>query len=581
MFKLSAYFMPFRKELLWGPFFKLIEAILELLLPTLLAYMIQHGVAEGNRSVILWLGTLMLIMSMLGYGCSLICQYYAARASQGFGTLLRNALFRHISSLSYADLDRFGTPSLMNRLISDVNQLQVAMAMLIRLVIRAPFICIGAIIMSMLLDFRLSVILIGATLVLALIIWRISAAASPLYHACQSKLDRITRIVGENLSGVRVIRAFAGRSREEQRFAEASEDWTRTVLRVGKISALLSPLTMLVLNAGIVLALWYGGFRIGTGGLTQGKLIAFIQYITQMLLALIVVSNLIVLFTKASACASRVREVLETAPFAPETAAEPLMHTTGRPETGIPAIRFHAVDYAYASAPKNALTGIDFTIMPGEKVGIIGGTGSGKSTLAALIPRFYDISHGVLEIDGLSVEEYPLHALRRKIGYVQQKTLLFRGSIMDNIRYGHESAGEDEILEAARIAQADAFIREWPEGYSTLLDQGGKNLSGGQKQRLAIARAIVGRPDILILDDAFSALDYKTESQLRRAMMEEHGMTVLMISQRVSTIRHADKIIVLDQGSVTGIGTHEELLRTNQLYREICSSQQEAEVALS
>lgn len=575
LLKFAVFLKPYKKETILGPLFKLIEAILELLLPTMVALMINHGVGKGDTHYVWQMGLLMLLMTILGFGSSLVCQFYAARASQGFGTTLRNTMFKHISSFSYADLDKFGTPSLINRITNDVNQLQTAVAMLIRLVIRAPFICIGAIIMSMILDFRLALVLLAATPVLALILYVVITKASPLYQLYQKKLDKIALVLSENLTGVRVIRAFAKRGAERVKFNTTSDDLTQTAIRVGRISALLSPATLLVVNGAIIAILWIGGIHIQYGSLTQGEIIAFINYITQILLALIVVTNLIILFTKAATSAARIQEVLDTEASISDT-ANSASFDQGR--TGkispVPAISFDHVSFGYNKTGQLALSDVVVDIYPGETVGIIGGTGSGKSTFVNLIPRFYDAVEGCVRVDGIDVRHYKLEQLRQKIGIVPQKALLFTGSIADNIRWGHEHATDEEVARAAAIAQADEFISNLPEKFDAPITRGGLNLSGGQKQRLTIARAIVGNPEILILDDSSSALDFATDAALRKSLRENSTrMTVLLVSQRVSSVQHADKIIVFDEGRIVGIGTHDQLMSSSEVYQEINRSQ--------
>ncbi|AET58381.1 multidrug ABC transporter protein [Paenibacillus terrae HPL-003] len=573
MLKFAIFLKPYKKESILGPLFKLIEAILELLLPTMVALMINHGVGKGDTHYVWQMGLLMLLMTVLGFGSSMVCQFYAARASQGFGTTLRNTMFKHISSFSYADLDKFGTPSLINRITNDVNQLQTAVAMLIRLVIRAPFICIGAIIMSMILDFRLALVLLAATPILALILYLVITKASPLYRMYQKKLDKIALVLSENLTGVRVIRAFAKRGTERVKFNTASDDLTLTAIRVGRISALLSPATLLVVNGAIIAILWVGGIHIQYGSLTQGEIIAFINYITQILLALIVVTNLIILFTKAATSAARIQEVLDT-----QASISDVTTATGRAgsdEQGtVPAIAFDHVSFGYNQTGQLALSDVTVDIYPGETVGIIGGTGSGKSTFVNLIPRFYDAVEGRVQVDGIDVRQYKLEQLRQEIGIVPQKALLFTGTIADNIRWGREHATDEEVARAAAIAQAEEFISNLPEKYDAPIARGGLNLSGGQKQRLTIARAIVGNPQILILDDSSSALDFATDAALRKSLRENSSsMTVLLVSQRVSSVQHADKIIVFDEGRIVGVGTHEQLMSTSDVYQEINHSQ--------
>lgn len=579
LFKLAIYLRAYKKEVIIGPFFKLLEAIFELLLPTIVALIINKGIGMQDTSYVFKMGALMLILSIVGFGCSMICQYYAARASQGFGTTLRNKIFRHISSLSYAEMDKYGTSSLINRITNDVNQLQLAVAMLIRLVIRAPFICIGAIIMSMILDFRLSLILIAATPVFGIILYFIITRTAPIYRLYQQKLDRIALVLSENLSGVRVIRAFAKSRQERQRFNESSEDLTYTAIRVGRISALLNPMTTLVVNVAIIAILWVGGIHINEGQLSQGEIIAFINYITQILLALIVVSNLVIIFTKASSSAARINEVLATTTSIPDLGDIRSKRITN--STYASAIQFINVSFGYNTTGDLALENISIEIQHGETVGIIGSTGSGKSSFVNLIPRFYEATQGEVRIDGVNVKEYSLEQLRSKIGMVPQKAVLFTGTIADNIRWGNEHATDEEVARAASIAQAEEFIAKLPEGYHTKVSRGGRNLSGGQKQRLTIARAVVTQPQILILDDSSSALDFATDASLRHQLRENsEQMTVLMVSQRVSTIQQADKIIVFEEGGIAGIGTHDELMIGCEVYKEITLSQLSSEESL-
>lgn len=553
-----------------GPAFKLLEAILELLLPTIMALIINNGVNKHDTNYVLRMGVLMLFMAVLGFCSSMVCQYYAARASQGFGTTLRNTIFEHISSLSFSEIDKFGTPSLINRITNDVNQLQLAVAMLIRLVIRAPFICIGAIVMAMILDFKLSLILLATAPVFGAILYLIIGRTSPLYRVYQQKLDMIAMILRENLSGVRVIRAFAKTRSERVRFDVANNDLTSTAIRVGTISALLNPITSFVMNAAVIVILWSGAVRINSGNLSQGEIIAFVNYITQILLALIVVSNLVIIFTKASASAARVNEVLSESTSVLDSGQV----GDNRSCPDIPVVQFKNVSFKYNATGDMAISDISVTINRGETVGIIGGTGSGKSTFVNLIPRFYDPTEGEVLIDGIDAREYPLNKLRGRIGVVPQKAVLFTGTVAENIRWGREDATDLEVKSAAETAQADEFISKLPNGYDTMVSRGGVNFSGGQKQRLTIARALAVRPQILILDDSASALDFATDAALRRAIKNRGAdMTVFIVSQRVSTIKNADRIIVFDDGCIAGIGTHDQLAESCGIYREICSSQ--------
>jgi len=511
----------------------------------------------------------MLSMSILGFACSMVCQYYAARASQGVGTSLRNALYQHITSFSHAEIDKFGTSSLINRITNDVNQLQLAVAMMIRLVVRAPFICIGAILMAMFLDFKLAMILVAAVPIFAFILYFIMTKSSVLYQLYQKNLDRLAIVLRENLSGVRVIRAFAKTRQEKERFRKSNNDLMVTAIHIGKISALLNPMTSFIMNAAIVIILWIGGMHINEGALSKGEIIAFANYITQILLALIVVSNLVVIFTKAAASANRVQEIFATDSSIRSNGPDPLPIQTSQP-----IIEFKDVSFKYNTTGDMALDHVSVQIECGQTIGIIGSTGAGKSTFINLIPRFYDVNQGEIFLGGINVKEYSLSALRNKIGIVPQQAVLFTGSIEDNIRWGKQNASLDEIIEAAKIAQAHEFVEQLPAEYQTAVTRGGLNFSGGQKQRLTIARALVAKPQILILDDSSSALDFTTDAALRAALRENcQDMTVLLVSQRASSIKHADKILVFEDGSLVGLGSHSELMEMCPTYQEICLSQ--------
>lgn len=569
MFKLIKFLKPYKKECILGPMFKLLEAILELLLPTLMAFIINKGVQTHNTSYVLHLGAVMVVLSVLGFLSSMVCQFYAAKASQGFGTNLRNTIFEHISSFSYVEIDKFGTSSLVNRITNDINQLQLAVAMFIRLVVRAPFIFIGSIIMAMLLDFKLSLILIAFTPIFAIILYFVLNKTSPLYSAYQRKLDKLALILDENLSGVRVIRSFAKSNTEQVRFNSSNDDLTATAVHVGRISALLNPLTSLVMNMAIVTILWAGGFRINSGSLSQGSIIAFINYVTQILLALIVVSNLVIIFTKAFASAKRVNEILETS-----SSITDKTNTVVNKTSNCPAIKFENVSFGYSDTGDTALENISLSINHGETIGIIGSTGSGKSTFVNLMARFYDANSGEIFIDGIDIKTYPLKELRKIISIVPQKALLFTGTVAENIRWGKKDASMEEIKKACTIAQADEFISTLPKGYNTEVVREGLNFSGGQKQRLTIARAVVSKSKILILDDSTSALDFITDSAVRGAIKQSsEDITLIIVSQRASTVKYADKIIVFDDGKIVGIGTNDELIDTCEVYNEICLSQ--------
>ncbi len=579
MLKFIKYLKQFRKEVFIGPVFKLTEAIFELIVPLVMAKIIDIGIANGDKAYVLKMGGVMVLLGLVGLGCALICQYCAAKASQGFGTVVRSEMFRHINSLSHGEIDQIGTPSLITRITNDVNQLQLAVAMLIRLVVRAPFLVIGATVMAVAIDWKLACIFFIASPLVALALYLVMSRSVPFYRIIQRKLDRISLITRENLSGVRVIRAFSRQQQEKERFLEASTDQMEISIAVGKISALLNPLTSTVINLAIVAVVWFGGFRVNVGGMTQGEVIAFVNYLNQILVAMIVVANLVVIFTKAAASASRVNEVLEMEPSIISKTVTPVQEKENAPK-----LSFDAVDFAYPDAGDYSLTGISFEAAKGQTVGIIGGTGCGKSTLVNLIPRFYEVSNGAVKVDGVDVREYPLSQLRGKIGIVPQKAVLFSGTLRKNMQWHHEDATDEEIWEALEVAQAAEFVRKMPDGLDTMILQGGKNLSGGQKQRLTIARALVGSPEILILDDSASALDFATDAALRQAIARfcserENGVTVLIISQRANTVRYADKIVVLDDGKTVGIGTHEQLLESCEEYREIYWSQNEMEGA--
>ena len=581
MLKFARFLKQFKKEVLIGPVFKLTEAVFELIVPLVMAQIIDVGIANGDRGYVLRMGGVMVLLGLVGLGCALICQYCAARASQGFGTVLRSEMFRHINTLSHGEIDQIGTPSLITRITNDVNQLQLAVAMLIRLVVRAPFLVIGATVMALLLDWKLACIFFVAAPLMALVLYLVMSRSIPFYRIIQKKLDRISLITRENLSGVRVIRAFSRQEKEKERFAQASEDQMTTSIAVGRISALLNPLTSAIINLAIAAVIWFGGFRVDAGGMTQGEVIAFVNYLNQILLAMIVVANLVVIFTKAAASATRVDEVLELHPSIVNRVSRPAQEVEGSPE-----IAFDAVSFAYPDAGAYSLSDISFTVARGQTLGIIGGTGCGKSTLVNLIPRFYEVSQGSLKVDGVDVRDYPMDQLRGKVGIVPQRAVLFSGTLRQNMQWRKQDATDEEIWQALETAQAASFVRKMPDGLDSVILQGGKNLSGGQKQRLTIARALVGEPEILILDDSASALDFATDAALRQAIAKfsagrGNRMTTIIVSQRANTVRYADQIVVLDDGKAAGIGTHEQLLESCQTYREIYWSQNERQEAVA
>lgn len=568
MLKLAKrYLAGFKKEVIIGQTAKLIEAIFEVYVPIIMARIVDIGInGGGGKPYVYKMGGMLVLLGVLGLSFALICQYLASKASQGVGTVMRNDVFRHINSLSHAELDKIGTPSLITRLTNDINQLQNAVAMFIRLVVRAPFIVIASAVMAFSIDVKLALIFVVAIPLVALILYLIMSRSIKYYRVIQKKLDRISLVTREGLSGVRVIRAFSRQDAEQKRFDDANDDYLRISLNVGKLSALLNPLTYAVLNLAIAAILWFGGFRVNAGDLTQGEIIAFVNYMTQISLALVVVANLVVLFTKAFASAGRINEILDI--------ESSVKSGEDKPTESDVAVKFDKVYFSYNNSGENALENISFTANRGDIIGIIGGTGSGKSTLVNLIPRFYDCTQGTVEVLGGNVKNMDSAALRRRIGVVPQKALLFSGTIADNMRWGNPDATDEDIMSAIKTAQAAEFVEKMPDGINTRISQGGKNLSGGQKQRLTIARALVAKPDILILDDSASALDFATEAALRKAIAQDTtNMTVFIVSQRANSIRHADKIIVLDDGTAVGIGTHKELLKTCEVYREICSSQ--------
>ena len=581
MLKFARFLKQFKREVLIGPVFKLTEAVFELIVPLVMAQIIDVGIANGDRGYVLRMGGVMVLLGLVGLGCALICQYCAARASQGFGTVLRSEMFRHINTLSHGEIDQIGTPSLITRITNDVNQLQLAVAMLIRLVVRAPFLVIGATVMALLLDWKLACIFFVAAPLMALVLYLVMSRSIPFYRIIQKKLDRISLITRENLSGVRVIRAFSRQEKEKERFAQASEDQMSTSIAVGRISALLNPLTSAIINLAIAAVIWFGGFRVDAGGMTQGEVIAFVNYLNQILLAMIVVANLVVIFTKAAASATRVDEVLELHPSIVNRVSRPAQEVEGSPE-----IAFDAVSFAYPDAGAYSLSDISFTVARGQTLGIIGGTGCGKSTLINLVPRFYEVSEGSIKVDGVDVRDYPMEQLRGKVGIVPQRAVLFSGTLRQNMQWRKQDATDEEIWQALETAQAASFVRKMPDGLDSVILQGGKNLSGGQKQRLTIARALVGEPEILILDDSASALDFATDAALRQAIAKfsagrGNRMTTIIVSQRANTVRYADQIVVLDDGKAAGIGTHEQLLESCQIYREIYWSQNERQEAVA
>ena len=568
--KMTSFFAPYKKELIVGPFCKLVEAVLELLIPLIMAEIIDKGIALADWKFVLKYSGLIVLACTSGLCFSLVCQIFASRCSQGYGTDVRNALFKHINSLSSEQFDDFGTPSLLTRLSGDINQLQVAVAMLIRLVVRAPFIIIGSVVMAIILNPRLSLVFIAATPVIALALFFIMRSTVPRYKKVQKKVDDLSKVTRENLTGVRVVRAFAKEEEERERFDGEAKALAKAASVVGAISALLNPVSLLIINLAITAVVYFGGDMVNTGDMTQGEVTAFVNYLTQISLALVVTANLVVIFTKASASGARVKEVLNTSPSV--TDGEGVEWG----EDGAPRVEFKHVFFGYGG--NDVLQDISFKIYPSKVVGVIGGTGSGKSTLVNLLPRFYDVRRGSVLINGRNVKDYRLKQLRDRIGYVPQRTVLFSGTIRENMLWGNPGATDEDIMQALRTAQAEEFVAKLPEGLDTQVNQGGKNFSGGQRQRLTIARALVRRPEIVIMDDSASALDFATDLKLRTAIRHDlRDTTTFIVSQRATSVRHADLIIVLDGGVAVGMGRHDELMRTCEVYREIVQSQEDKE----
>ncbi|MTD37585.1 ATP-binding cassette domain-containing protein [Erwinia sp. CPCC 100877] len=571
MFGLLKYAKKYRKQIILGPFFKFLEACFELVLPLFMASLVDQGIRLNDRAYVLQMAGWMLLMSIIGLVCVLICQYYASVASQGFGTELRNQLMRKINQLSHAELNSFGTDTLITRTTNDINQLQVALAMLIRLVIRAPFLSIGSVIMAFYIDFQMGLIFLLMLPVFCLVLYAIIKTTVPLYKKVQEKLDLLNRQITQNLSGVRVIRAFARKKTEEKHVNKVTDDLSSIYIRVSNISALLTPATTLIMNLGVLALLYFGGIKVSLGNLQQGQVLALINYMNQMLLALIVVSNLVVIFTRASASATRVNEVLSVSPSiqaGEENSAAAKIQATG--------IVFDNVSFRYQPKAGLALSAISLTIPEHSVLGITGPTGSGKSTLTQLIPRFYDVSEGNVFVAGRNVRDYSLEQLRAKIAMAPQTAVLFTGTIRENLQWGKTDATDEECWQALETAQCKDFVENLSAGLDTPVYEGGKNFSGGQKQRLTIARALIHKPEILILDDSLSALDYQTDLNLRTALQRDlKDTTLILISQRISSIQEADQILVLDSGKQVGLGTHEELLQHSAAYQEIVASQEE------
>ena len=575
----------FRRYMVIGPACKLIEVVFDLLTPLVIAQMIDKGIGAHDVNAVVHYGMLLGAMAVIGISFTLVCQKMAALTSQGMGTDIRGALYGHINKLSYAELDRFGTPSLITRITNDVNQVQLAVALGVRMLIRWPFLAVGSMVAALAIDLKLGIIFLICTPAIGLVFWFVMARCIPYYKQLQAKLDRIALICREGLSGARVVRAFVREDHERERFAQAADGQAHVAIAVGKLSSILNPVTFLVMNLGVCAILWVGGIQVNVGELTQGQVMAFVNYMTQTLTSIVYVANLVVVFTKASASASRINEVLNCAPSITddgnESVALPKPSAAGDTAL-VPALSLSHASFSFGAGAANAVDDVTLELPLGKTRGIIGGTGSGKSTLVSLIPRLYDAGVGSVNVMGADVRAWPLDQLRHVVATVPQRASLVSGTIRSNLIWRDESATDEELWAALDMAQASEFVRNKPQGLDAPVEAGGKNFSGGQRQRLTIARALVGSPQILIMDDSASALDFKTDAALRHAIRERSArgaaegglpLTTVIVSQRVSTVRDADMICVLDHGSVAGLGAHDELYANCQLYCEICQSQ--------
>ncbi len=572
MKKLLVYIKEYTKECMLGPSFKLLEACFDLIVPLVMAAIIDNGIAIGDKRYIFKYGGILVLLAIIGLICSITAQYFAAKAATGFAANLRVALFKHIEALSFTEMDEIGTSTMITRMTSDINQLQSGVNMALRLFLRSPFIVFGAAIMAFTIDLKSALVFVVVIPLLAAVIFGIMLISMPLYKKVQSALDNVLSMTRQNLTGVRVIRAFNKEQAELQSFSDSNEKLTNMQLFVGKISALTNPVTYVMINIALVILLWVGGIQVNIGSLTQGEVVALVNYMSQILVELIKLANTIVLSTKAVACGGRVQSILEI-----ESSMRNGDYKDKEKEriSGTEVI-FKHVGMAYKGAGANSISDIDFIAKAGSVTGVIGGTGSGKSTLVNLIPRFYDVSEGSVFIDGRDVKSYELYSLRNKIGIVLQKAVLFRGTIRENILWGNPEASDQDVIEALKAAQAWEIVISKDKGLDYVIEQGGRNLSGGQKQRFTIARALVRKPSVLILDDSASALDFATDAKLRKSLQElSYKPTIFIVSQRTSSIQHADNILVLDDGELVGQGTHEELVKNCEVYREIYQSQME------
>lgn len=578
MKKLLVYLKDYKKESVLGPLFKLLEATFELIVPLVMAAIIDTGVATGDKSYIMKMCMVLVLFAVIGLTCSVTAQYFAAKAAVGFATKLRHALFAHIESLSFTEMDTVGTATLITRMTSDVNQVQNGVNLVLRLFLRSPFIVFGAMVMAFTIDVKAALVFVVTIPLLSIIVFGIMLISIPLYKKVQSALDKVLGITRENLTGSRVIRAFNKEDDEKVHFNENNDLLTRAQIYVGKISALMNPLTYAIINGAIVVLVWTGAVRVDNGYITQGEVVALINYMSQILVELVKLANLIININKSIACGNRIQSIFEMQPSITDGSGQKVdkvqTDTADRSEEAEYAVEFSHVGLTYAGAGDESLTDIDFKVKKGETIGIIGGTGSGKSSVVNLIPRFYDVTSGFIKVDGKDIKDYPLEELRGKIGTVLQKAVLFHGTIRENLKWGNPDATEEDLNRAITVAQAKEFVDNKEGRLDFEIEQGGKNLSGGQRQRLTIACAVVKKPEILILDDSASALDFATDAALRKAIREMEGeTTVFIVSQRAASIQHADRIVVLDDGKIVGLGTSEELLESCEVYQEIYNSQ--------
>ncbi len=572
MKELLRFLKDYRKESILAPLFKLLEASFELFVPLVMARIIDVGIAEKDYGTIAWMGAVLALLAIIGLTASLTAQYFAAKAAVSFSARLKQELFRHIQKLSFGDMDQVGTSTLITRMTSDANQVQSGVNLVLRLFMRSPFIVVGAMIMAFTIDVKAALVFVVAIPLLCIVVFSVMLASIPLYKKVQAALDRILGRTRENLTGARVLRAFNKQREENERFTAENDALNHVQMVVGRIAALMNPVTYIIINGAIIALIWIGAVHVDNGVLTQGEVVALVNYMSQILVELVKLANLIVTVNKAVACGNRIQEVFDREPGLAESPAD--VNAPGGHEETEDSIVFDHVNLVYPGASDNSLTDIDFSVRRGETIGIIGGTGSGKTSLVHLIPRFYDISSGHLKIDGLEAKEYSLKELRAKVGIVMQKSVLFQGTIRSNLLWGRPEATEEELWQALRGAQAEEVVKKKKAGLDEPVEQEGRNFSGGQRQRLAIARALVRHPEILILDDSASALDYATDAALRKAIREElTDMTLFIVSQRAASVRNADRIVVLDDGEIAGLGSHEALMDSCGVYREIYESQ--------